>query len=91
MLIQVTLWPTLESLTIEMDAILGAAGQIGLAQVEAWAGEDEAAIKRLRHLLSIPAGISIAYLKIDPAWDPIRSRPDFQKLLTGSELIGPNK
>jgi TolB-like protein/Tfp pilus assembly protein PilF len=80
-----------ESLTIEMDAILGAAGQIGLAQVEARAGEDEAAIKRLRHLLSIPAGISIAFLKIDPVWDPIRNHPDFQKLLTRPELIGPKK
>jgi hypothetical protein len=46
---------------------------------------------RLRHLLSIPAGISIALLKIDPVWDPIRNHPDFQKLLTGTELIGANK
>ena len=78
-------------LTIEMDAILGATGQIGLAEVEAWAGQPEDATKRLRHLLSIPSGISIARLKIDPVWDPIRNHPDFQKLLTGSEQIGPNK
>ena len=26
-----------------------------------------------------------------PVWDPIRDRPDFQQLLTGSEQIGPNK
>jgi tetratricopeptide (TPR) repeat protein len=78
-----------ESLTIEMDALLGALGQVALAQVEAWAGEDEAAIKRLRHLLSIPAPISIALLKIDPVWDPIRNRPDFQQLLTMKEHVGP--
>jgi hypothetical protein len=75
--------------TIEMDAILGAAGQLGLAEMEAWTGEGEAAVKRLRHLLSIPSNISIARLKIDPVWDPIRNDPAFQKLLTGPEHVGP--
>jgi len=44
-------------------------------------------------LLSVPAGetISIARLKIDPVWDPIRKDPGFQQLLTVKELIGPNK
>jgi hypothetical protein len=44
-------------------------------------------------LLSIPAGhvISIARLKVDPVWDPIRDRPDFQQLLLGPEQVGPNK
>ena len=78
-------------LTIEMDAILGAFGQLGLAEIEAWAGEPQDATTRLRHLLSIPSNISIARLKIDPVWDPIRNHPDFQKLLTGPEQIGPNK
>jgi TolB-like protein/Tfp pilus assembly protein PilF len=80
-----------DMLTIEMDAILGPAGQIGLAEVEAWAGQPENATKRLRHLLSIPCGISIVRLKIDPVWDPIRNHSDFQQLLSGSEQIGPNK
>jgi tetratricopeptide (TPR) repeat protein len=78
-------------LTIEMDAILGAVGQLGLAEIEAWADKPEEATKRLRHLLSIPSDISIARLKIDPVWDPIRNHPDFQQLLTGTEQIGPNK
>jgi TolB-like protein/Tfp pilus assembly protein PilF len=78
---------------IEKDAVDGPAFQAGLAQVEARAGAPDDAIKRLRLLLSIPAGadISIALLKIDPVWDPIRNRPDFQQLLSGTELIGPNK
>ena len=75
-------------LTIEMDALLGAAAQIGLAEIEAWAGPPEDATKRLRHLLSIPSGISIARLKIDPVWDPIRNHPDFQKLLSGPDRSG---
>jgi len=79
------------SLTIEMDAVFGVAGQLGLAEVEAWAGEPQDATNRLRHLLSIPSGVSIVRLKIDPVWDPIRNHPDFQRLLTGPEQIGPNK
>jgi hypothetical protein len=77
----------------EKDAVAGPNFQIGLAQIEARAGAPEEAIKRLRHLLSIPAGfgVSIARLKIDPVWDPIRSRPDFQQLLSSPEQIGPNK
>jgi tetratricopeptide (TPR) repeat protein len=78
-----------DSLTIEMDAILGAAGQIGLAEIEAWADKPEEATKRLRHLLSIPSNTSIARLKIDPVWDPIRNHPGFQKLLIETEHVGP--
>ena len=76
---------------VEERALLGASGQLGLAEIEAWADKPEEATKRLRHLLSIPSGISIARLKIDPVWDPIRNRPDFQQLLSGPEQIGPSK
>ena len=77
---------------IEKDALAGPTFQNGLAQIEARAGAPEDAIKRLRHLLSIPGGqVSIARLKIDPVWDPIRDRPDFQQVLSGPEQIGPNK
>jgi hypothetical protein len=50
-------------------------------------GAPEEAIKRLRRLLSIPADqpVSIARLKIDPVWDPIRNDPGFQKLLSELE------
>jgi serine/threonine-protein kinase len=80
-------------ISIEKDALFGPILQMGLAQIESRAGAPEEAIKRLRHLLSIPAGqaVSIATLKIDPVWDPIRNRPDFQQLLSGPEQIGPNK
>jgi TolB-like protein/Tfp pilus assembly protein PilF len=80
-----------DSISIEKDAMDGPGFQNGLAQIEARAGAPEEAIKRLRRLLSIPAGtdVSIALLKIDPVWDPIRNRPDFQQLLSGPEQIGP--
>ncbi len=84
---------TADSISIEKDALAGPIFQNGLAQIEARAGAPEEAIKRLRRLLSIPAGgtASIALLKIDPVWDPIRNRPDFQQLLSGPEQIGPNR
>jgi len=80
-------------ISLEKDALAGANFQVGLAQIEARAGAPEEAVKRLRHLLSIPAGgaVSIVGLKIDPVWDPIRSRSDFQQMLSGPEQIGPNK
>jgi serine/threonine-protein kinase len=82
-----------DTISIEKDALAGPNFQNGLAQIEARGGAPEEAIKRLRRLLSIPAGqvVSIARLKIDPVWDPIRNRPDFQQLLSGPEQIGPNK
>ena len=82
-----------DTIPIEKDAVTGPYFQNGLAQIEARAGAPVEAIKRLRRLLSIPAGwdVSIARLKIDPVWDPIRNRPDFQQLLSGPEQIGPNK
>jgi TolB-like protein/Tfp pilus assembly protein PilF/tRNA A-37 threonylcarbamoyl transferase component Bud32 len=84
---------TADLISIEKDALAGPGLQNALAQIEARAGAPEEAVKRLRRLLSIPAGgvVSIALLKIDPVWDPIRNRPDFQQLLSGPEQIGPNK
>ena len=78
-------------LPIEQDAILGPGVLTNLAEIEAHAGETEQAIKILHRLLSIPAGleVSIARLKIDPVWDPIRNDPGFQQLLAGKEHVGP--
>jgi adenylate cyclase len=78
---------------VEKDALLGAAILNGLAQIQARAGEPVAAVNTLQRLLAMPGGfcVSIAQLKIDPIWDPIRNDPGFQQLLAGKELIGPNK
>jgi serine/threonine-protein kinase len=82
-----------DSTSIEKDAAGGALFLSDLAQVQARASEPAEAVKTLQRLLSIPAGynVSIERLKIDPVWDPVRSDPGFQQLLTGKELIGPNK
>jgi hypothetical protein len=80
-------------ISIEKDGLEGPSYQMGLAQIEARAGAPDEATKKLRRLLSIPAGqvASITRLKIDPVWDPICNRPDFQQLLSGPEQIGPGK
>jgi TolB-like protein/Flp pilus assembly protein TadD len=76
-----------ESMPIEKDAILGVNFLVGLAQIEAHTGQSEEAVKHLQQLLTMPAGeyISVARLKIDPVWDPIRNDPEFQKLLSEPE------
>jgi len=58
-----------------------------MASVRFDLGQSEEAVKILRQLLTIPAGeyISVARLKIDPVWDPIRNDPGFQKLLSEPE------
>jgi TolB-like protein/Tfp pilus assembly protein PilF len=75
----------------ERDALLGNSNLAGLAEAEARTGAGSDAIAILRRLLSIPAGetVSIARLKIDPVWDPIRNDPGFQQLLTMKEHEGP--
>jgi serine/threonine-protein kinase len=76
---------------VEKDAGLGPANLASLAEIDARAGATSNAVSILRRLLSIPAGeaASIARLKIDPVWDPIRNDPGFQQLLAGTEHIGP--
>jgi TolB-like protein/Flp pilus assembly protein TadD len=80
-----------ELLPPEKDALLGAANLAGLAEIQAHTGATADAVAILRRLLSVPAGesVSIARLKIDPVWDPIRHDPGFQQLLTTQEHVGP--
>jgi tetratricopeptide (TPR) repeat protein len=51
-----------------------------LAQIQARFGDHDAAIAALPHLLEVPAGLTIANLKLDPFWDPLRKDPRFEKL-----------
>ena len=82
---------TLDLLPPEKDAVLGSGNLAALAQIQAQTRAATEAVQNLKKLLSIPAGetISIARLKIDPVWDPIRNDPGFQELLTMKEYVGP--
>jgi serine/threonine-protein kinase len=46
-------------------------------------GMYEEAIDQLELMLSVPSEMSPALLRIDPAWDPLRNHPRFQKLVEG--------
>jgi TolB-like protein/cytochrome c-type biogenesis protein CcmH/NrfG len=80
-----------ESLPPERDAFLGSDNLASLAEMQAQTGAASDALLNVRKLLLMPAGdtISIARLKIDPVWDPIRNDPGFKQLLTMKEHVGP--
>ncbi len=66
------------------DPIVGAFYLERLARVEAQVGETQSAIDHIEQLMASAGGetISIATLRIDPGWDPLRKEPRFQVLLT---------
>jgi tetratricopeptide (TPR) repeat protein len=82
-----------ELVSVQKDTLTGAHVLALVAEIQARAGQPDEAVKTLRQLLAIPAGliISIQQLKIDPVWDPIRNDSGFQQLLAGTELVGPGK
>jgi TolB-like protein/Tfp pilus assembly protein PilF len=64
----------------ETDAIGKPQAETTLAQIQARFGDHDAAIAALPHLLEVPAGLTVANLKLDPLWDPLGKDPRFQKL-----------
>ena len=69
-----------ELLPESKDAFEGPAVTISLAQIYAWADENDQALSLLEHSLRTPNGITVAVLKLDPVWDPLRKDPRFQRL-----------
>jgi len=62
------------------DAVNQPQNEVVLAQIQAHFGDIDSAIAALPHLLEVPAGITVADLKFNPLWDPLRKDPRFQKL-----------
>ena len=63
------------------DAFDGPKCTASLAQIYAWTGETDEALRLLDHLLQVPNGLTVSTLKLDPAWDPLRKDPRFQALI----------
>jgi TolB-like protein/Flp pilus assembly protein TadD len=70
-----------ELLPESRDAFDGPRFTAALAQIYAWTGETDEAFRLLDHLLSVPNGIDVSILKLDPAWDSLRKDPRFQALI----------
>ncbi|MGB6313157.1 MAG: tetratricopeptide repeat protein, partial [Pseudolabrys sp.] len=68
----------------DTDALNKPLAEVTLAQIQALFGERDAAIAAIPHLLKVPAGITVADLRFDPFWDPLRKDPRFQKLVASS-------
>ncbi len=63
------------------DAVNKPAAETALAQIQARFGDVDSALAAIPHLLEVPAGITVADLRLNPLWDPLRKDPRFQKLL----------
>jgi serine/threonine-protein kinase len=63
------------------DALTGPKITLGLAIIYARTGEVDHALQLLDHLLTVPGGVTVPLLKLDPVWDPLRADPRFQTLI----------
>jgi TolB-like protein/Flp pilus assembly protein TadD len=63
------------------DAFDGPKATAALAEIYAWVGENDEALRLIDHLLQVPSFISVQVLKLDPVWDPLRKDPRFQALI----------
>ena len=75
------------SALVQNDAIRRPGAEENLALIDASFGNNARAISIIAHLLQIPYQSSLyatpltpALLRLDPAWDALRSDPTFQKL-----------
>ncbi|MEM6794409.1 MAG: protein kinase, partial [Acidobacteriota bacterium] len=75
----------LESRPLSLDAYEGPSYRIHRAHVHVLLSEPEEAVERLAELLQIPSRLSVPLLRLDPRWDPLRGRADFQALIAGGE------
>jgi len=70
-----------ELLPESQDAFDGPQATTSLAEIYAWVGRDDEALRLLDHLLTVPGGLTVPIVKLDPVWDPLRKDPRFQALI----------
>jgi serine/threonine-protein kinase len=71
-----------ELMPTSKDAFKGYHHAWELTRIYTMVGEYDVAINQLEHLLSVPGQLTAAWLRMDPVWDPLRSDPRFQKLVS---------
>jgi len=70
-----------ELLPESQDAFAGPQATAALAEIYAWTGESDEALRLIDHLLQVPNGLTVPTLKLDPSWDPLRKDARFQALI----------
>jgi serine/threonine-protein kinase len=70
-----------QSAVYRNDAWMGTEVAVDRARILAQIGDAGGALDEVERLLAQPSGLSIASLRLDPLWDPIRNSPRFQLLL----------
>jgi tetratricopeptide (TPR) repeat protein len=70
-----------EYLPVTMDALGGPRRLEDLARIYVMVGKYDEAIDKLDDLLNMPGNLSLALLKLDPAWKPLHNHPRFKKLI----------
>ena len=72
---------------VELAAAFSPGHQTGMRELAVYVyvavGDHGSAIGELEALLAIPSWISVPALRTDPAWDPLRGDPRFQRLVAG--------
>ena len=70
-----------ELLPMSKDAVDGVACAVNLAQIYAWTGEKDRALKQLQAALKVPNDCHYGELLLHPHWDALRGDPRFEKLV----------
>jgi hypothetical protein len=69
---------------VSVDALRAARNLEVIARSEVVAGAYDDAVTTLKQLLSIPSDLSVAEIRIDPWFEPLRRNPRFQELVASS-------
>jgi TolB-like protein/Flp pilus assembly protein TadD len=83
-----------ELLPISKDAVYGIPYVIDLAHIYTILGEQDAALRELERVLTVPSWISVAWLSMDFRWNRLRDNPRFKELIqrysppNDAEVIG---
>jgi serine/threonine protein kinase/tetratricopeptide (TPR) repeat protein len=73
---------SVENYPISRDAVWGGQNLSDLATIQVMVADMDGAFETLTTLFSIPQGqVSLALLKIDPAWAPLHDHPDYKNFL----------
>jgi len=68
-------------LEVADDAVIGVNRIEDLARIYMMVGKYDVAIEKLKFLLERPGGLSVSLLNLDPTWDNLCGRPDFEQLI----------